>query len=66
MGVDPEGCIGPLTATPDVTTFIPISHGCDKMCSFCIIPYRRGRDMSRRWRRSCGSRSYWQSAASKR
>ena len=47
MGVDPEGCIGPLTATPDVTTFIPISHGCDKMCSFCIIPYRRGRDVSR-------------------
>ena len=47
MGIDPEGCIGPLTATPDVTTFIPISHGCDKMCSFCIIPYRRGRDVSR-------------------
>ena len=47
MGVDPEGCIGPLTATPDVATFIPISHGCDKMCSFCIIPYRRGRDVSR-------------------
>ena len=47
MSVDPEGCIGPLTATPDVATFIPISHGCDKMCSFCIIPYRRGRDVSR-------------------
>ena len=47
MGVDPDGCIGPLTATPDVATFIPISHGCDKMCSFCIIPYRRGRDVSR-------------------
>ncbi len=47
LGIDAEGCVGPLTAKPDVTAFIPISHGCDKMCSFCIIPYRRGRDVSR-------------------
>ena len=47
MGVDREGCIGPLTATPNVSTFIPIIHGCDKFCSFCIIPYRRGRENSR-------------------
>ena len=47
MGIDPDGCIGPLVAKPDVTAYIPISHGCDKMCSFCIIPYRRGRDVSR-------------------
>ena len=47
LGIDPEGCVGPLTATPDVTTFIPVIHGCDKFCSFCIIPYRRGREVSR-------------------
>ena len=47
LGVDPEGCIGPLVAKPDVTTYIPITHGCDKFCSFCIIPYRRGRQVSR-------------------
>ncbi|MEE2884969.1 MAG: tRNA (N6-isopentenyl adenosine(37)-C2)-methylthiotransferase MiaB [Chloroflexota bacterium] len=47
MKIDPEGCIGPLVAKPDVTAYIPISHGCDKMCAFCIIPYRRGRDVSR-------------------
>ena len=47
MGIDPDGCVGPLVATPDVTTFIPIIHGCDKFCSFCIIPYRRGREVSR-------------------
>jgi len=47
MGIDPEGCIGPLTARPDVTAYIPIIHGCDKFCSFCIIPYRRGREVSR-------------------
>ena len=47
MGVDPDGCVGPLVAKADVTTYIPIIHGCDKFCSFCIIPYRRGREVSR-------------------
>ena len=48
MGIDIEGCIGPLVpAKPDVASYIPIIHGCDKFCSFCIIPYRRGREVSR-------------------
>ncbi|MBM3940144.1 MAG: tRNA (N6-isopentenyl adenosine(37)-C2)-methylthiotransferase MiaB [SAR202 cluster bacterium] len=48
QGVDPEGCVGPLVpGHPRVTIFVPISHGCDKFCTFCIIPYRRGRDVSR-------------------
>ena len=47
MDVDTEGCIGPLVARPDVATYIPIIHGCDKFCTFCIIPYRRGREVSR-------------------
>ena len=48
LGVDVDGCAGPLTPThPHVTTFVPIIHGCDKFCSFCIIPYRRGREVSR-------------------
>ena len=47
MGIDPDGCVGPLTAQPAVTAYIPIVHGCDKFCSFCIIPYRRGREVSR-------------------
>ena len=47
MGIDPEGCVGPLAAKPEVATYIPIIHGCDKFCSFCIIPYRRGREVSR-------------------
>jgi tRNA-2-methylthio-N6-dimethylallyladenosine synthase len=32
---------------PNVASFIPIVHGCDKFCTFCIIPYRRGRENSR-------------------
>ena len=48
LGVDPEGCIGPLTpAKAGVTAHVPIIHGCDLFCSFCIIPYRRGRQVSR-------------------
>ena len=48
LGVDWEGCVGLLTPTrPDVTCHVPIIHGCDLMCTFCIIPYRRGRQVSR-------------------
>ena len=48
FGVDWEGCVGPLTPNrPDVTCHVPIIHGWDLMCTFCIIPYRRGRQVSR-------------------
>jgi tRNA-2-methylthio-N6-dimethylallyladenosine synthase len=48
LGLDWEGCLGPLAPIrPEVTSYIPIIHGCDLMCSFCIIPYRRGRQVSR-------------------
>ena len=48
LGVDVDGCIGPMVpGHPNVTTHVPIIHGCDKFCTFCIIPYRRGREVSR-------------------
>ena len=48
MSLDWEGCVGNLAPTrPDVACHVPIIHGCDLMCTFCIIPYRRGRQVSR-------------------
>ena len=47
LDIDTDGCVGQLVARADVATYIPIIHGCDKFCTFCIIPYRRGREVSR-------------------
>ncbi len=48
LGLDWEGCVGPLLPPqPSVRSYVPIIHGCDLMCTFCIIPYRRGRQVSR-------------------
>ncbi len=46
--LDSDGCLrGSVPSRPHVASFIPVVHGCDKFCTFCIIPYRRGREASR-------------------
>ncbi|MFN3973894.1 MAG: tRNA (N6-isopentenyl adenosine(37)-C2)-methylthiotransferase MiaB [Dehalococcoidia bacterium] len=48
LGINWEGCLSSfIPQRPGISAYIPVIHGCDRMCTFCIIPYRRGREVSR-------------------
>ena len=43
----PEQETGRIVTTPEHYAFIKIAEGCDNRCSYCIIPYLRGKFRSR-------------------
>ncbi|MBK9290120.1 MAG: MiaB/RimO family radical SAM methylthiotransferase [Bacteroidetes bacterium] len=45
-GIDEFWHVEP-TYTSGFEAFVPIQNGCDKFCTFCAVPYTRGREVSR-------------------
>jgi tRNA-2-methylthio-N6-dimethylallyladenosine synthase len=44
----------PARRRPPPSAFLTVQEGCDKFCTYCVVPYTRGAEVSRPWQAILG------------